>query len=143
MIVKPLSIGEVARLTGVGVETVRFYERTDLIDEPLRRDSGYRQYSRNVVPRIRFIKRARELGFSLKEIKGLFSLRVDPDTTCSDVRERVEIKITQIDEKIGDLRKMKDSLEHLKRACDSNSPTATECPFLDSLEGFDDETDVI
>jgi len=136
---KPLSIGEVARLTGVGVETVRFYERADLISEPLRRSSGYRQYSRDVVPRIKFIKRARELGFSLSEIRELFSLRVDPDTTCSEVRQRVEKKISQIDDKIDDLRKMQHALGHLKRACDSNSPTATECPFLDSLEGFDEK----
>jgi len=136
---KPLSIGEVARLTGVGVETVRFYEREDLISEPLRRSSGYRQYSLDVVPRIKFIKRARELGFSLSEIKELFSLRVDPDTTCSEVRQRVERKISEIDEKVSDLRKMQHALGHLKRACENNSPTATECPFLDSLEGFDEK----
>lgn len=135
--VKPLSIGEVARLTGVGVETVRFYEREDLIAEPIRRDSGYRQYPHEVVPRIKFIKRARELGFSLGEIRELFSLRVDPNTTCSEVRERVEKKIAEIDEKISDLEKMQRALGRLKRACDSNSPTSTECPFLDSLEGFD------
>lgn len=136
---KPLSIGEVARLAGVGVETVRFYEREDLIAEPFRRDSGYRQYSCDVVPRIKFIKRARELGFSLSEIKELFSLRVDPNTTCSEVRERVERKVMEIGEKISDLRKMQQALGHLKRACDSNSPSATECPFLDSLEGFDEK----
>ena len=136
---KSLSIGEVARLTGVGVETVRFYERQDLIAEPLRRDSGYRQYPRDVVPRIKFIKRARALGFSLGEIKELFSLRIDPNTTCSEVRQRVEKKMVEIEDKISDLKKMQDALGHLKRACDSNSPTATECPFLDSLEGFQEK----
>ena len=136
---KPLSIGEVARQTGVGVETVRFYERADLIDEPLRRDSGYRQYSHDVIPRIRFIKRARELGFSLSEIKDLFSLRIDPTTTCSDVRERVVMKISDIEHKIRDLVKMKDALESLKQACDRNPDTATECPFLDALDAFGEE----
>ena len=83
---KRFSIGEVARLTGVGVETVRFYERSDLIDEPLRRDSGYRQYPGDVIPRIKLIKRARELGFSLTEIKTLFSLQliqIPPAAMCA------------------------------------------------------------
>ena len=65
---KPLTIGQVARSAGVGVETVRFYERQGLLEEPARKDSGYRQYSQDVVARLRFIKRAKELGFSLKEI---------------------------------------------------------------------------
>jgi MerR family copper efflux transcriptional regulator len=135
---KPLSIGEVARSTGVGVETVRFYEKEDLIREPMRRESGYRQYSREVIPRIRFIKRSRELGFSLREIKELLSLRMDPSTTCNDFRKRVEVKTAEIDEKIRDLQKMTAALEHLKQACENNPPTATECPFLDALDGLDE-----
>lgn len=135
---KPLSIGEVARVTGVGVETVRFYEKEDLICEPTRRESGYRQYSRDVIPRIRFIKRSRELGFSLKEIKELLSLRMDPSTTCNDFRERVEIKAAEIEEKIRDLQKMTTALERLKKACENNPQTATECPFLEALDGFDE-----
>jgi len=135
---KPLSIGEVARSTGVGVETVRFYEKEDLIREPMRRESGYRQYSREVIPRIRFIKRSRELGFSLREIKELLSLRMDPSTTCNDFRKRVEVKTAEIDEKIRDLQKMTAALEHLKQACENNPTTATECPFLDALDGLDE-----
>jgi Hg(II)-responsive transcriptional regulator len=140
MHVKPLSIGDVARLSGVGVETVRFYERADLINEPLRRDSGYRQYTHDVVPRIKFIKRARELGFSLAEIKELFSLRIDPHTTCNDVRERVAGKIAEIDHKIQDLQKMRTACHRLKQSCDSNPADATECPFLDALDGFGEQT---
>lgn len=134
------SIGQVARLTGVGVETVRFYEREDLISEPQRRGSGYRQYSGEVIPRIRFIRRARELGFSLKEIKTLLSLRIDPISTCSDVRELVEAKIVKIESNIQDLQRMKDALVYLKQACSDNPPATTaECPFLDVLEGFGQE----
>ncbi|HWZ42661.1 MAG TPA: MerR family DNA-binding protein [Candidatus Saccharimonadales bacterium] len=135
---KPLSIGEVARFTGVGVETVRFYEKEDLISVPTRRESGYRQYSRDVIPQIRFIKRSRELGFSLREIRELLSLRMDPSTTCNDFRERVAIKTTEIEEKIRDLQKMTAALERLKEACDSNRQTITECPFLDALDGFNE-----
>jgi len=75
-----LSIGKVARRAGVGVETVRFYEREGLLEEPPRRTSGYRQYSEQVVKRIHFIKRAQKLGFSLKEITELLMLRVDGQT---------------------------------------------------------------
>ncbi len=85
---KSMTIGQVAKQTGVGIETIRFYERRGLIDEPPRRDSGYRQYSEDVIARLEFIKRAKELGFSLKEINELFSLRVDHDTSCGDVRSR-------------------------------------------------------
>jgi MerR family mercuric resistance operon transcriptional regulator len=76
-----------------GVETVRFYERQGLLDQPPRRASGYRQYPRDVVRRIQFIKRAKELGFSLKEIGELLSLRVDPQLSCSEVKARAEAKI--------------------------------------------------
>src|SRR5207247_2671094 len=97
-----LSIGQVARLAGVGVETVRFYEREGLLEEPPRRESGYRQYGEDVVARLRFIRRAKELGFTLKEIAGLLALRVDPDTTCADVRQRARTKIADVEAKIRD-----------------------------------------
>lgn len=136
---KPLSIGQVARLAGLGVETVRFYERLDLIGKPPRRESGYRQYSQDVVSRLRFIKRARDLGFSLKEVKELLSLRLDPDTTCSEVCERVETTVLELDRKIRDLQKMRDALDGLKQLCLDNDPSATECPLLDALENFGEE----
>ncbi len=79
------TIGEVAKRSGLGLETIRFYERKGLIEEPPRTDSGYRQFPEDVVARIRFIRRAKELGFKLSEISELLSLRVDPDTTCADV----------------------------------------------------------
>src|SRR6266700_6790319 len=82
-----LSIGQVARKAGVGVETVRFYEREGLLEEPPRRTSGYRQYSEEVVKRIGFIKRAQKLGFSLKEITELLLLRVDAQTSCDEVKQ--------------------------------------------------------
>ena len=89
---KSLTIGQLARNGGVGVETVRFYERKGLLAEPDRRPSGYRQYDEDVVDRLRFIRRAKELGFTLNEIKELLSLRIDPTTTCADVKSRAEEK---------------------------------------------------
>ncbi len=85
-----LTIGQLARRADVGVETVRFYQRKGLLAEPDRRPSGYRQYDEAIVDRLRFIKRAKELGFTLNEIKELLSLRLDPSTTCADVKNRAE-----------------------------------------------------
>ena len=130
---EPLTIGKVARLAGVGVETIRFYEREGLIEGPPRGPSGYRQYPGETVTRIRFIKRAKELGFSLKEIKELLELRIDPETTCADIRTRADAKINDIDEKVTTLRKMKAALERLTAACRGRGPTS-ECPILEALE---------
>src|SRR2546426_303226 len=114
---KPLTIGQVARQAGIGVETVRFYEREGLLQEPARRESGYRQYSEDVVARLRFIRRAKELGFSLKEIKELLALRVDPSTTCREVKEQAEAKIAHIEGKIASLVRMNEALVKLATVC--------------------------
>jgi MerR family mercuric resistance operon transcriptional regulator len=109
-IMRSITIGQLARKGRVNVETIRYYERRGLIPEPPRRESGYRQYSQDAVARIHFIKRAKELGFSLKEISELLFLRVDPYTTCGDVKKRAEVKIADIEEKIRDLQRMKEAL---------------------------------
>ncbi|MBW7997265.1 MAG: MerR family DNA-binding protein [Candidatus Glassbacteria bacterium] len=128
-----LQIGKVARLSDVGVETIRFYEREGLIAEPPRKESGYRQYPKETVSRIRFIKRAKKLGFSLKEIRELLSLRKDPDATCEDILERAKAKVTNIEEKILALQRMKKALGKLMAAC-SEAGSVTECPILEALE---------
>jgi MerR family transcriptional regulator, copper efflux regulator len=131
---RPLTIGLVARRAGVGVETVRFYERQGLIEEPPRRLSGYREYDEEVVSRLGFIRRAKELGFTLKEIKELLSLRRDPATPAADVKRRAEAKIGDIESKIRSLRKMKKALEKLTLACRAHASSA-ECPLLHALDG--------
>ena len=128
-----LTIGQLAKKAEVNVETVRYYERRGLIPKPPRRESGYRQYSQGVVARIQFIKRAKELGFSLKEISELLSLRVDPDTTCGDVKRRAEIKIADIEEKIRALQGMKKALKKLVALCSGQGPTS-ECPIMEVLD---------
>ena len=127
-----LRIGEVARLSGVGVETIRFYERKGLIDEPPRRASGYRQYGEEAVARVRFIRQAKELGFSLRDIDNLLSLRIDPNTKCDDVRARAEAKIQDIQERIRTLQRMKKALVKLTAACRRGGP-ASACPILEAL----------
>lgn len=128
-----LTIGKVARLAEVGVETIRFYEREGLIKEPPRKESGYRKYPVETVQRLRFIKRAKELGFTLKEIKELLALRIEPETTCEDIRNRAEAKIGDIEEKIRTLRRMRVALAKLTLACRGRGPTS-ECPVLEALD---------
>ncbi len=126
-----LSIGQAARRAGVGVETVRFYEREGLLEEPPRRASGYRQYSEEVVKRIGFIKRAQQLGFSLKEISELL-LRVDAQTSCEEVKGRTEAKIAEVERKMVELRRMRQALLQVHSLCTGQGPTG-RCPMLDAL----------
>jgi len=126
-----LSIGQVARRAGVGVETVRFYEREGLLEEPPRRASGYRQYSEEVVSRLRFIKRAQQLGFSLKEISELL-LRVDAQTSCEEVKGRTEAKIAEVERKMVELHRMRQALLQVHSLCTGQGPTG-RCPMLDAL----------
>jgi Cu(I)-responsive transcriptional regulator len=141
MTVQTMMIGQVAREAGVGVETVRFYERQGLLDEPGRRDSGYRQYGADAIARLRLIKRAKHLGFTLKEIKALLALRRDPEATPSDVRDRALAKIADIDARVRDLQRMKAALVPLTEACDGHGPL-DECPILRALEEpTEDRTD--
>ena len=132
-IVGVLTIGQLARRAGVGVETIRFYERQGLLQEPPRKASGYRQYPEETVARVRFIRHAKQLGFSLREIGELLALRVDPAKSCADVKARAEGKMKDIDVRIGELRKMKRALQRLAAECSGRGPTS-DCPILEHLE---------
>lgn len=129
---EPLTTGQVARRAGVGVETIRFYERKGLIAEPPRKESGYRQYPEEAVARVRFVRRAKELGFTLKEVKELLLLRASPGSRCDNVRRRAEAKIWDIEQKVQALRRMKKALTRLTAACDGRGPVA-DCPILEAL----------
>jgi Hg(II)-responsive transcriptional regulator len=127
-----LSIGQVAHQAGVGVETIRFYEREGLLEEPPRRVSGYRQYSEQVVTRLRFIKRAKLLGFSLKEISELLLLRVDSQTSCEEVKQRTQAKLVEVERKMIELQRMRHALLQVASLCTGQGPTSA-CPMLDAL----------
>jgi Hg(II)-responsive transcriptional regulator len=127
------SIGQVARRAGVGVETIRYYEREGLLEEPPRRASGYRQYSEDVVKRIRFIKRAQQLGFSLKEITELLLLRVDGQTSCEEVKERTKAKVVEVERKLVELQRMRRALLQVAALCTGKGP-ASACPMLEALD---------
>lgn len=127
-----LTIGELAQRTDTTVETIRYYERRGLIAEPPRRASGYRQYPPDAQRRLRFIRRAQELGFSLREIGELLSLRTTSQP-CGEVQEQIALKVAGLDHRLRELSRMKRALEELSRLCEDSAPT-DECPFLDLLE---------
>ncbi len=128
-----LLIGELAKRAKVNKETLRYYERKGLIPEPPRNDSGHRQYSEIEVKMTEFIKRTQSLGFSLKEIKDLLMLKIEPQTTCKDIQGIVKSKISEIDQKINDLMLIKNTLKKLATRCKGKGPVG-ECPILDELE---------
>lgn len=128
-----MTIGNIARAAGVGVETVRFYERRGLIPEPERSRAGYRQYDQKAVRRLRFIVRAKGLGFTLREIGHLLDLRATPGAGCADVQATAEAKIADIDERIAQLDAMKRALGDLVGQCQGEGPPS-DCPILNALD---------
>jgi Hg(II)-responsive transcriptional regulator len=127
------TIGKLAKSASVGVETVRFYERTGLLNRPSKKGAGYRQYDEGDAVRIRFIKRAQELGYTLREIKELLNLQAARKTTCGDYSERIGNKLKEIDDKIRDLKRIKKGLSEILAMCDDN-PRNAECRVLDCFE---------
>jgi MerR family mercuric resistance operon transcriptional regulator len=127
------TIGELAKQANVHVETLRYYERRGLIPRPHRTVSNYRVYSFEDLRRVKFVKQAQGLGFTLKEIKKLLTLRATPRARCADVRAYASQKIEDIDAKIHSLARMRKALHNLLDECSGKGP-ATECPILESLE---------
>src|SRR5258708_20596709 len=115
---KSLTIGHLAKQAGVNLEAVRYYERRGLLLRPPRSASGYRLFPAEAARRLRFIRRAQELGFSLADIGELLSLRVSRSTTSGVIRARAEAKIAHIEGKIHRLESMKKTLRKLTRVCD-------------------------
>jgi len=128
-----LTIGEVAAQAKVHIETLRYYERRGLVARPPRNASNYRRYPQDAVRRVQFIKRAQEIGFCLKDIKELLSLRAAPEAECGEIRAHAEAKIKAINEKIDALLAMKNALSTLVAECSGQGPL-TECPILESIE---------
>jgi len=127
-------ISEVARVADVGVETVRFYERRGLIRQPIKpANGGYRSYPESVMMQIRFIRQAQELGFSLGEIEDLLSLKSEPDTDCSDIRQRALSKREDVDLKIKRLRQIRNTLTKLIDACPGKGALEF-CSILSAME---------
>jgi Cu(I)-responsive transcriptional regulator len=129
-----LTIAKFARATGVKRETIRFYEQRGLISAPPRSAAGYRLYPPAEVRKVRFIKSAQTLGFSLDEIAELLALRSAPNGTCAAVKSRTEAKIVEIDRKIAGLAGMKAALAGIAASCEGGAGSTSECPILDALD---------
>ncbi len=127
-----MKIGDVAAQAGIGIDAIRFYERKGLIQAPARRPSGYRNYSAEVVMNLRFIRRAKALGFSLKEIRELVSFERDERATAADVKAAAEGKLADIQDKIRALQRMRRALGKVIENCPGRGPT-TGCSILRSL----------
>lgn len=129
-----LSIGKVAKQAGVSVETIRFYERKGLLQEPVRKESGYRQYTEQDIKKLVFIQHAKNLGFSLNEIRELLSIQTDTNASSREIKSIAEHKLQDIEEKIRMLQKIRRTLKPLVEKCPGEGPTS-ECPILDALAG--------
>lgn len=130
-----LKIGKLAQRTDTSAETLRYYEAEGLLPEPRRSDAGYRLYTEPDVGRVHFIRRARAMDFSLKEIAELLSLQVEKEVaTCGEVKSLAERKLAVIDEKIVELEKMKAALRQITEACAGGQASAVHCTILNALE---------
>ncbi len=131
-----MKIGDLARKAGVGVETVRFYERKGLIEQPVKPNGGVRLYPEDVARRIRFIRQAQALGFSLRETEELLALQAIPSSDCADVRDRARAKLDEVNEKITQLHRIEVALERLIDACPGQGALRS-CSIMEVLEGTD------
>lgn len=133
---KHVSIGEVSKRAGVTVQAIRFYERRGLIPKAPRKESGYRQFSPEIVKRIEFIKKAKLLGFTLKEVGQFLALADGVATDCREIQDFTTEKITEIEQKIRQLGSLKDVLVEGVRRCPGEGPISA-CPIIDIFSGGD------
>ncbi len=126
-----LSRGILAKQSGVNSETIRYYEKIELMPDPIRSEGGHRVYNETHLQRLSFIRRCRELGFTLKEIRGLLDLVDSGDYTCAEVRDRTIVHLNEVRQKIRDLKKMQRTLKIMVSQCDGG--LVPECPIIDTL----------
>ncbi len=128
-----MTIGQLAKSASVGVETIRFYERKGLIEQPPKPRTGYRRYAAELVQRIRFIRQAQELGFSLREVAELLAISADPGGSCATVRERAAVKLNQVREKRMRLQRLEAVLMGLVGSC-PGAGGLNGCTILEAIE---------
>lgn len=128
-----LTIGKLAKAIGTGVETIRYYERLSLLPLPDRTPSGYRVYEPCAIDRLRFIKQAQELGFTLAEVKDLIRLTEDDEADCAQVNAKAREKLVEIEEKIAALTTMRESLKVLADYCPADEKPLSECSIINHL----------
>ncbi|HEY0199398.1 MAG TPA: MerR family transcriptional regulator [Rhodanobacter sp.] len=127
-----LTIGTVAKRVGVAIDTIRYYEREGLLPEPERRASGYRSYGEGTIAQLRFIRRAKDLGFTLEEIRELLALSVDRQRGVKAVKQRAQQRLAAIDLRIDELQRVRDGLAQLVESCPGHG-SPEQCPILRAL----------
>ncbi|WP_199099800.1 heavy metal-responsive transcriptional regulator [Dyella sp. ASV21] len=132
-----MTIGAVAKRAGVAIDTIRYYEREGLLPEPQRRESGYRTYGESAVRQLRFIRRAKGLGFTLEEIRDLLALSADRHRGVKAVKQRAKARLAAIDERIAELTRVREGLEQLIEACPGHG-APEQCPILRALTDQED-----
>ena len=125
-----ITIGKLAKACEVKTDTVRYYESQGILEASGRTEAGYRIYSESTVDRLRFVKRAQSLGFTLKEIKEILELSTLPEADCEDIRQRAQEKVDEIDVRIRDLKTIKKSLSDLASFCPGKGKPLSECNIL-------------
>lgn len=128
-----ITIGELARLSGVGVETIRYYERERLLEQPRRPSRGFRRYPQEALQRLLFVRRAKDLGFTLEEIRDLLRLRARRGATCSTVCAKALKKVAEIDERIAELTRLREALVTLADQC-TGEVAIEDCSILAAME---------
>lgn len=128
----PLTIGAVAKRVGVAIDTIRYYEREGLLPEPQRRASGYRSYGEGAIAQLRFIRRAKHLGFTLEEIRELLALSADRQRGVKAVKKRAQQRLAAIEQRILELQRVRDGLAQLVASCPGHG-APEECPILRAL----------
>ncbi len=130
-----MKIGSLSTSVGIDIQTLRYYESQGLINEPSRLANGYRDYPETAISRLKFIKKAKLVGFTLKEIKDLLAIQVTKDEhTCQEVKSFTQIKLDEIENKIGELMAIKSALKKIHTSCCGGSETAAHCSILSALE---------
>lgn len=135
-----MQIGQLASQAGVAIDTVRYYERQGLLPPPERRASGYRQYGQQDITRLRFIRRAKDLGFSLQEIQDLLRISATPEASRADVRALAQHRLADIERRMRELDAMRSTLSTLVGEC-SGQGNLGGCPIIETLAAFDPEVD--
>lgn len=128
----PLTIGAVAKRAGVAIDTIRYYEREGLLPVPLRRASGYRSYGEGAIAQLRFIRRAKQLGFTLEEIRELLALSVDRQRGVKAVKQRAQQRLAAIEQRIVELQRVRDGLAQLVESCPGHG-APEQCPIVRAL----------
>ncbi|MBI1936915.1 MAG: heavy metal-responsive transcriptional regulator [Ignavibacteriales bacterium] len=127
-------VGEISKIAGMNTETLRYYEMIKLMPKPKRKESHYRYYDEIDLRRLLFIRRAKELGFTLNEIKELLNLRIESSATCGDVKHLAEHKLKDIEKRIDDLMNIKKVLSKLINQCVCEEISTEECPILEVID---------